>query len=241
MALPFFTRWFKAKLVPANQKWSAASSYRAGLTAVPIRGSAALHSPAMPILPDTWRVAKIHPYIPFVKTNIQSMKESDSLTGVAAQAKYMGKTIATAKLSIFPYFIWPVAPGLAVATVLAGIGPDSSGFRFAAPVALVWFGLCWIHLFWARMSFRGVLAKRRLFVRQGFFVRREDGVSLSKISDVGMLHSLPGLFLGYGTILVETGGSCPVVLKGISHPSEFRRAIYEAIHANDERRDVFDL
>lgn len=50
------------------------------------------------------------------------------------------------------------------------------------------------------------VSDKRLFILSGVFTRRLSMLPLSKVTDMTLVQPLPGRFLGYGSIIVESAG-----------------------------------
>lgn len=92
-----------------------------------------------------------------------------------------------------------------------------------------------------KMAVRYALTSRRLFVEEGFLVRRLEETDLTRVEDVIVVQSLPQRFADVGdVVLFSSDPSTPrVTLSGVERPMRVKEAIRE--RSAEMRRGVLSV
>lgn len=127
--------------------------------------------------------------------------------------------------------VWFLLP-----SVLAGGNPGGSfqiptydrfGFYSLKALALIimggiiWFGIDYLK--WIVSEF--AITDHRVLVKHGIILRRTAELFLERVESVHVNQSIPGRFLGYGTLVVVGTGETREVLYKVPDPLEFRSVL----------------
>jgi uncharacterized membrane protein YdbT with pleckstrin-like domain len=90
-----------------------------------------------------------------------------------------------------------------------------------------------LRAFVRRASTEFVVTNHRVIYKTGLLARHTLEMNLSKVESVDVNQSIPGRFLGYGTVIVRgTGGSLEPI-RNVADPLTFRSHITAGDHGRD--------
>ncbi len=115
-----------------------------------------------------------------------------------------------------------------------------TGWKPSIPLAvkLLPFGLGLLVAVYVYLSLRSVevaVTDQRIVVKTGLARIDTSEMFLNRVQGLEVAQSLAGRMLGYGTVKVRGASSDVLAVEGVSNPSAFRTAFYQAAHGARKR------